>query len=330
MDSLVKAVPGYSTYSTYSNVFTQLGDGKFDLGDLTAPAAAAIDVMGWVCDPAGAFAGAALGPLLDFLANNFPPLKWPLDRLAGEQAAIQQQAQSWMEVAQAVADAGNAHAAAAGDLPNWVQQGSAEYHQIQKDINLAFAGAAKQCSSVANSIEVAGMVCAGVRQFIWDWVKSFVTSAVGNAVAAVAISWCTGGGSLAAFVAWFQGKMAWVMGKITGKLSELCSWLAQATSKWSSLSSKFDDAAAALKTMSKRKFSQSGGFSSSASKKTGGRVKVKEVDKPSVVGDDTKKTLDGIRKPAKKVVSPANAADKADDKYDKSVPQGTPTVNSIP
>lgn len=322
----MSAIPFSGTYGTYEKVFTELGDGKFSLGDITAPAAAGLDVLGWLCDPIGSLASAALGPLLDWLASQFPPLQEALDKLTGDIAAIQAYSQEWMAIANAVVSAGNHHAATANDLGSWHQAGAAEYHEQQKAINQAFQGVATQCTSVSNSVNIAGEVCAGVRGAIWGLVRDFITSVIGNALAALALSVGTAGGSVAAFASWFSGKLAWVMGKVTGWLHKLFAWLSKAVAKFQGLSATLDKAAAALKKMSRDKFRQAGGFSSAASKKTGGRLKVTEIDKPALVTDSAKKVLDPFRERAGKIVEDAENVEKAAEHMSRE----SPKVNQIP
>lgn len=359
----MSAIPFSGAASPYVNAFNELSDGDFSLRDITAPAVAALDVLSWVGDPFGAIASAALGPLLDFLLANVAILREPMEFVTGDQAAITSRAQQWSQISQGLVNAGNNHAATGSDMPTWNQSATSDYYAHMQGINSAFNGAARQASTVSEGIEFVGMMCAGVRELIWGLIKNFITTAVGNALAALAASVVTAGGSLGAFTAWFCGKMAYVMGKISKKIAELAEACAQATSKFTKLSEAFTNAAEYLRKMSKHKFSQSGGYSSAASKRSGGQIKVKDFKKKSAHDtfqqfqdsdfgngnrfvDGLKQrennipqlndTMNKMRSEGKRYVAkPADAAAKAQDSYNDSqrqagVPAGQPDkVNPV-
>lgn len=305
----MSVIPFSGTVGTYTNAVGQLTDGEFDLGDITAPAGAALDVLGWVADPFGALAGAALGPLLDYLANNFPPLKWPLDRLAGDQAAIMAKAQSWQDVSDSLVAVGNAYAATGSDLPTW-DQGTAPagYRATQEMVLGAFQGAANQAASLAGGITTVGQVCAGVRNFIWGIVKGFVSSAVGNAIAAAASALVTLGGSIGAFCTWFSARFAVVTGKIGRKLADLMDYMAKVTGKWGKLSEAFKRAAEALRKYSRSQFGRAGGLTASANRQAGSKVDPTHFDR-----SDWQQNLGDGRRWPNRANSAANAGDKAGD-----------------
>lgn len=322
-----------SAIEPYKRAFEELNDGHFDLGDITSPAIVGLDVLGWVFDPFGSIAGAILGPVLDWLLANIPPLKWALDVLAGDQREIRHLIAEWMNVSREIAEAGNNHASTANDLPTWSQEGSEQYHDILRATNKAFQATAKQCASFAEGIKFIGQVCAGVRELIWGLVKDFLSSIVGNALAALATSLFTAGGSVAAFIAWAQGKLAWVVGKISSKLSKLASFLSKAASRWGDLSDKLAEAAEALSKMSHRNYGRSGGFSKSASKKTSGRLKVKEIDEPSFISRDKfsakkrHRINDILSKSKSDIYSPIDKIDETGDAHPDTT---APTVDEIP
>ncbi|MGA4507843.1 hypothetical protein ACQB6R_02280 [Propionibacteriaceae bacterium G1746] len=293
--------------AAFQDAAAELGNGKFELGDITAPAAAGLGVLGAIADPAGWLVGLALGPLLDFLMANCALLREPMDFLVGDVGQIMGHAQKWMDLSASIVSVGNAHAAAVADLPSWDSPAAGHYLEIQRALNDAFAQSAEAAAQVSASIEIAGQVCAGVREFIWGMIKDLLSSAIGNALVALASALITCGGSLGAFVAWFQGKIAVVMSKISKKIAELFEFLAKITKKWTKLSEALGNAARYFRAVQRSNIGRSGGFSTSAARQSDGSLR---VSNPT---PDLSPLPEGVQGPASTAGTAGGAANTADD-----------------
>lgn len=303
--------------AAFQAAVSELEDGKFDFGDVTAPAAAGLSVLAAVADPAGWLVGLALGPLLDFLMANCALLREPMDFLVGDVGQIMGHAQKWMVLSASIVGVGNVHAATVNDLASWDSPATEHYLQIQRALNEAFAQSAEAAAQVSASIEVAGQVCAGVREFIWGMIKDLLSSAIGNALLALASALVTAGGSIGAFVAWFQGKIAVVMSKISKKIAELFEFLAKVTTKWTKLSEALARAARHFRTVQRANIGRSGGYSRSAARQSDGALRVRNAT------PDVSPLPQGARHPASTAGTTAAATDAGESAGDPVHHHGT-------
>lgn len=351
----MSVLPFSKTLDPYSRAFAELRDGAFTLGDITAPAVAALDFLGWVADPFKALAGALFGPLLDFLVDAITPVKELLDKLTGDANKILEQGEKWLKLGHDLADIGNSHASTGRDLPSWTQSAANLYYERMKEINEAFQAAADQAASVSQSVVVAGEALAGVREIVWQFLKNLITSAIGNALAALAAAAVTAGTSLGAFATWFSAKLAATMAKITGWLAKLTNFFANLTGKWAALSNACKKASDALSNISDGYLVKSTvGFSESANLsrnilgpdfKRGSAKSTFNMVQESPVGEgmrDVKnpfwelpKNVNKVRGPVNRYVAkPLDKVDKTGDQFDESLarsntPRDIPDVNPV-
>lgn len=238
--------------SSSGAVFTQLRDTDAGLGSLAAPAMSALGNIAKGADPVKALVGSVVGPLLDILVAALPPLRWPLDVLAGNQEAISEHAMEWQGVAQGIASAGGTYASSYGEVESWSNPAADGYRQSLKDVSIAFEAASTQCASVSESITIAGQVCAGVRDFIWGLVKEFIMMAIETGIAAFAASFISAGGSVAAYMANLQANLAKVMAEVSAKLFDLNFWMGRAAERFASLAQLLGQSAMALIKLSQK------------------------------------------------------------------------------
>lgn len=252
--SMVHAPVGFTSTAPSSTgaVFTQLRDADTGLGSLAAPAMGALGDIAKGADPVKALVGSVVGPLLDVLVAALPPLRWPLDVLAGNQEAISEHAMEWRSVADGISSAGNTYASSYGEVESWSDPAADGYRQSLRDVSVAFEAASTQCATVSESITIAGQVCAGVRDFIWGLVKEFIIMAIETGIAAFAASFISAGGSVAAYMANFQVNLAKVMAEVSAKLFDLNFWLGRAAERFASLAQLLGQSAMALIKLSQK------------------------------------------------------------------------------
>lgn len=228
-----------------------LSDGRFGFGDVAAVGGLGMAALGAFLDPAGALVGAALGPLLDWVAANVSFVKEPLDLLLGAPDEIMAYSQAWTQTATQLAEAAQQHASAVqSDITQWTGAAFETFVQVQMNLYNTVLSSANIAKAMAGAVQVAGTIVSVLRELIWGMVKELVISLVTNAVIAAAAAIPSVGASLATYTAWAAGKVSWVMGKITAGISKVFAKLSKLTAKIGPLSRMFAKAAEAFSKMS--------------------------------------------------------------------------------
>ncbi|GAB3697315.1 hypothetical protein [Mariniluteicoccus flavus] len=227
-----------------------LGDGELGLDDATSVAGLGMAALGAFLDPAGALVGAALGPLLDWVANNVSFVKEPLDLLLGDPPEIMTYAAGWEAASQQLAAQATRHAQlVASEIPVWRGPGRDAYVKVQQNVGQTLQSSARLAQTMGTAVKVAGGIVAVLRELVWGLIKELVISLVTNAVIAAASAIPTVGASLAAYTAWASAKVAMVLGKVAKGISKVFAKLSKLTSKIGPLSRMFAKAADAFARM---------------------------------------------------------------------------------
>lgn len=158
---------------------------------------AGLDAIGAGLDPFGAIAGAGVGWLLEHVSF----LREPLDQLTGDAAAIAAASTSWTAIADSLDEAAGRYGDDLGATAPWTGAAADDYRAAARDYIVLLQAMAGQCRSTASGLEVTGVVIGTERALIHGAISQFVGRCVVEAVAALAASWFTFGGSLAAFIA---------------------------------------------------------------------------------------------------------------------------------
>lgn len=233
--------------------YQALSDGNFSLDDVTSVAGVGMAALGAFLDPAGALVGAALGPLLDWVAANVSFVKEPLDLLLGDPPEIMQYSQAWRAAAQQLGQAAQQHVTdVRQNLQHWTGKGYEAFIQVQMNINNTLTASAKMCQTMGTVVQVAGTIVGALRELVWGMVKDLVISLVTNAIIAAASAIPSFGASIAAYTAWASAKVGVVMGKVSAGISKVFSKLSTLTSKIGPLSRMFERAAEAFSRMATR------------------------------------------------------------------------------
>ncbi|MFC4001412.1 WXG100 family type VII secretion target [Prauserella oleivorans] len=192
-----------------------------------------LDALGFIANPLGALAGSVVG----FLIEHLEFLKEPLDDLAGDPDAIFAVAAVWGEQVskECVQIADDYQRAIESEIGSWNGDAAEAYRgksgQIVEQIRSLEAAAV----GVSQAVQGSGQAVATVRGIIRDLIADVVGEILVAAAAAVASSWFTLGGSLAAFTGWAVARGAATAGKIAGKISKLLMKLATILNKFSKL-----------------------------------------------------------------------------------------------
>lgn len=273
-----------------------------------------LDALGFVANPLGGLLSAGIGWLIEHL--DF--LKEPLDDLAGDPAAINAVAAVWGEqIRKDVGQIANDYEKAlASEIESWKGEAADKYRDKAAQIVEQIRSLESASTAVSNAVRGSGVLVATVRGIIRDLIAQVVSEIIIAAAAALASSWFTLGGSIAAFTGWAVARGAATAGKIAGKISKLLMKLATILNKFSKLrgavqalarvSRKFGDTAKSLGKVAGRNGRM---FSQVQGKMDGWTGALKEA-LPDNVGRFVGKIDDGMAKISKDgfadTLSPAN------------------------
>lgn len=187
------ATAGTGLLNDVTNLATDRGALDFTLDGVSF----GLDALSMTLDPFGAVASAGVGWLL----NHVGFLREFLDQLTGDAAQIQAVAATWRNIERELVDAGDQYQTALSGVSSWSGVAADDYRQAASDYVRLLEAIAQQCNTTAEGVEIAGILVGTERALVYDALSSFIGRCVVEAVAAVASSWFTFGGSLAAFVA---------------------------------------------------------------------------------------------------------------------------------
>jgi uncharacterized protein YukE len=135
-----------------------------------------VDYVNYLDNPAGAL----LGWGVDWLFEHVEALSKPLDWLAGNPDAITAHAQTWGNIADAVAATRRDYASAvSGDLTSWQGAAADAYRRHATDTGYLFEAMAIAADAIKVAITLSGQVVNAVRDKIREWIAQLV----GNLIA---------------------------------------------------------------------------------------------------------------------------------------------------
>jgi uncharacterized protein YukE len=135
-----------------------------------------VDYVNYLDNPAGAL----LGWGVDWLFEHVEALSKPLDWLAGNPDAITAHAQTWGNIADAVAATRRDHASAvSGDLTSWQGAAADAYRRHATNTGYLFEAMAIAADAIKVAITLSGQVVNAVRDKIREWIAQLV----GNLIA---------------------------------------------------------------------------------------------------------------------------------------------------
>lgn len=220
VDEVKSFTTGGGIFDTVAETATDVRDainGLASPGDLAVDGATlGIDALSVAMDPLRGLMSAGIGWLIEHL--DF--LKEPLDALAGDPAAITQVAVTWgqdvkAEVGQIATDFSNA---VREQTAAWQGNASEAYRKFAAGVQEQLDTLEPTAQSIAEALKETGMLVATVRGVIRGLIADVVTELVIAAASALATSWCTFGGSVAAFTGYAVARGAMTAGKIASKI----------------------------------------------------------------------------------------------------------------
>ncbi|MFF1612097.1 hypothetical protein ACFVYA_30320 [Amycolatopsis sp. NPDC058278] len=189
---------GAGIFSDAASTLTDARNG--DWGNLAMDVGTdALDLLGAAMDPLGTLASAGVGWLIEHISF----LKDGLDKLAGKPEAITAKAVTWTNIAKQLTETAESYEQQAKKVQgSFSDCGSAEAYQRTAESYVGvLRGAASHAEGASTAMNVGAALVGTERGLIRDLISSFVGELIVKALAALAASWCTFGGTIAAFIA---------------------------------------------------------------------------------------------------------------------------------
>jgi methyl-accepting chemotaxis protein len=189
---------GAGIFSDAASTLTDARNG--DWGNLAMDVGTdALDLLGAAMDPLGTLASAGVGWLIEHIGF----LKDGLDKLAGKPEAVTAKAVTWSNIAKQLTETAERYEQKAKTVgQSFSDCGSAEaYQRTAESYVSVLRGAASHAGDASTAMNVGAALVGTERGLIRDMISSFVGELIVKALAALAASWCTFGGTIAAFIA---------------------------------------------------------------------------------------------------------------------------------
>jgi hypothetical protein len=198
LDRLNAQTAGSGLFSDVSSTITDFAHG--DWGNAAMDVATdGLDLLGAVMDPLGTLAGAGVG----FLIEHISFLREGLDKLAGNPEAVTAKAVTWQNIAKQLTETAQDYQKSASELGQSYADGTgaAAYQATAKGYADSLRGAAGHAESASTAMQVGAALVGTERGLIRDMISEFVGELIVKGLAALATSWCSFGGTVAAFIA---------------------------------------------------------------------------------------------------------------------------------
>lgn len=198
LDNVNAQTGGAGIFSDAASTLTDARNG--DWGNLAMDVGTdALDLLGAAMDPLGTLASAGVGWLIEHISF----LKDGLDKLAGKPEAVTAKAVTWSNISKQLTETAEQYEQKAANVgQSFSDCGSAEAYQRTAESYVGvLRGAASHADSASTAMNVGAALVGTERGLIRDLISSFVGELIVKALAALAASWCTFGGTIAAFIA---------------------------------------------------------------------------------------------------------------------------------
>ena len=302
LDNLNAQTGGAGIFNDAASTLTDARNG--DWGNLAMDVGTdALDLLGAAMDPLGTLASAGVGWLIEHISF----LKDGLDKLAGKPEAITAKAVTWSNISKSLNETAEHYEQSAKNVQQHFSDcGSAEAYQktAESYVNV-LRGAASHAQGASTAMNVGAALVGTERGLIRDMISSFVGELIVKALAALASSWCTFGGSVAALIADTVVEGGILAEKISSKIAKVVEKLENLAKSAKKSKSALEGAANALKKV--------------------GKGVDKIVDKSVDVAANMEKRANELKQAGREARAAESAADKAErwkDAWKDKVPFG--------
>ncbi|MEC3977223.1 hypothetical protein [Amycolatopsis sp. H20-H5] len=197
-DRLNAQTGGSGLFSDAASTLTDARKG--DWGNLAMDAATdGLDLLGAAMDPLGTLASAGVGWLIEHISF----LKEGLDLLAGNPEAVTAKAVTWDNIAKQLIASADQYEKSASEVGKSFSDGggAVAYQATAKTYSDTLRGASGHAQDASKAMNVGAALVGVERGLIRDLISSFVGELIIKGLAALATSWCSFGGTIAAFIA---------------------------------------------------------------------------------------------------------------------------------
>lgn len=242
----VKPLDGAGAVESVGNLVGDIGKaakGEWDVFALSVDGVSlGLDAISIAMNPLGELVKAGVGWLMEHV--DF--IREPLEVLTGDHRAIEAISQTWNNVSIELQAIGEEYADALSGTGGWGGDGALAYRKIAEQYTASLFEISEQASGAAQGVMYAGIVVGTVRAIIFDLIATFISNVIVRALLAAASSWCTLGGSIAAFIGSVVADAAVLFAKIQKKIGKLLSAIQRFVSKFNVLGSNSANAAKSL------------------------------------------------------------------------------------
>ncbi|EMD26928.1 WXG100 family type VII secretion target [Amycolatopsis azurea] len=201
-----------------------------------------LDVLSMVLNPLGELVKAGVG----WLMENLDFIREPLEILTGDPELVQQAAQTWNNIAAELEAVAGDYEGSLSTTSGWDGDAAIAYRRVALQYTQSLRDVAAEAKDSAQWITTGGMVVATARALIFDIIAGFISDVITRALLALASSWFTLGGSVAAFTASIFADAVKVMAKIQKKLGKLLGAIQRFVKRFEGSSERAREATRAL------------------------------------------------------------------------------------
>ncbi|MTD58456.1 hypothetical protein [Amycolatopsis pithecellobii] len=198
IDNLPAQTAGSGLFNDVATTVKDFSDGDWANAAMDV-ATDGLDLLGAAMNPMDALASAGVGWLIEHISF----LKEGLDKLAGNPEAVTAKAQTWQSIAKQLSETAETYeqsAAKAGESYRG-EGGPAAYQKTAQSYADSLRGAAGHAQNASTAMQIGAAIVGTERGLIRDMISEFIGELIVKGLAALATSWCSFGGTVAAFIA---------------------------------------------------------------------------------------------------------------------------------
>jgi len=175
-----------------------------------------IDILANMENPLGGLISAGVGWLLEHV----PGISDIWDKLTGDPAAIEQIAATWENIAHSLEESCKEYTSTSSQIETWSGPAKESYTQVANAYASALGGTSTEAEALSVVVKLIGGLVAATKDLIYTIISDFVEFTVLPAIlGALATSWCTFGGSVAAAITYIEIQADVAAGQITIKIT---------------------------------------------------------------------------------------------------------------
>jgi len=204
-----------------------------------------LDALGLVVDPVGSVVAWGVA----WLMEHVQPLSDALDSLAGDPDQVRANAQTWKNVANAIAEsAADLRRAVMSDIAEWGGPAAEAYRFSAQDQFDALNAIGRASGAIGTGVELAGVLVGAVREIVRDLIAECIST-----LAVRLPMWLAEVGLTFGFgIPWVAGQVATLVAKWVKRIGKFLEALIKSFRKLAPLLSKLDELIAALKNALRR------------------------------------------------------------------------------